>query len=437
MSRFAWGLVPVLCAFTPLLAQSYYAPPPPPAGYADPNAPMQEGDDRPEAPPPGYYRQAPQTPPPYGAYQSEPRRPAYADNTVGPPRAPYARYDYGRQRDYYAPPADYGRRPAYPQQRPPAQQPEAEAPSAPIAIPAVAPAPERAPVAAADPLDQAMWDAAKRADNVQSYTVYLDRYPSGGHSQDAEAAIDLLERDAPSAEQPAAIEGAASAAAAAPMKLASAPTVLPAIKGLPIHAVETAPVPVAPAAVADAAAAAPAATPAATVQPAAFVCRPAFQGPVPYDQADGAEIAAYLQATRVNSIAAYQTYLAAYPHGVFTGEVQDVVAARQSRMSQLAAAGLTPVAAHARAKVALSPADYPAVALRDGQQGTAIASWEVAEDGCVESCKIDRSSGSAALDAATCNVITERGRYDPAFGAQGKPVRATETAQLTWNLPQH
>lgn len=475
MSRsFALGLAPVLFAVSPLLAQSYYAPPPP-AAYGDPNGQPQDGDDRADAapqapryqpredaPPPGYYRHAPQAQPPYGYYQPEPqRRPAYADNNSAAPRAPYARYDYGRQPDYYAPQPDYGRRPVYQQpQRAPAPQPEAEPPAgqvvAPVAAPvAAAPTLAPAPVAAVDPLDQAMWNAAKRANGVQGYTVYLDRYPSGAHSQEAEAAIDQLQQELQPTEQAATQENGApvtattaavaataapvaAAEVAAPIKLASAGTALPTIRGLPMKAVETAPVPVAPAASVDAAPAKPviaAAAPAAA-QPAAFMCRPAFQGAVPYDQADSAEIAAYLQATRVNSVAAYQTYLAAYPHGVFTGEVQEVVAARQGRMSQLAAAGLTPAAAHAQAKVTLTAADYPAVALRDGQQGTAVASWEVAEDGCVESCKIDRSSGSSALDAATCNVITERGRYDPAFGAQGKPVRATETAQLTWNLPQ-
>lgn len=257
------------------------------------------------------------------------------------------------------------------------------------------------PQPASDPLEPILWQGAATANTAAAYATYLNRYPDGFHAEDARAAIDQLKRSPPPVEAPAPAPAAAS----------TTPPLSPA----------TEPAPAAQAA-----------------EEAPFVCRPVFAGEPPFEQAAEAEIAAYLQAVRVNALGSYQTYLAAYPHGVFAPEVAEAVAARQGRMSALAKlGGPGPAQARARAQIAPAETDYPSIALRDAQQGKATAIWEIAEDGCVEACRIDKSSGSAALDSATCRMITLRGRYDPALSPQGKPVRSVDSATFTWKLPQH
>ena len=250
------------------------------------------------------------------------------------------------------------------------------------------------PRAAVDRLEELIWRGAAAANTASAYATYLNRYPDGPHAGEAKAAAEALRGAPPPAE------------AAAPASALAAP-----IAG-------ESPVP--------------------SADPAPFVCRPAFAGEAPFEQAADAEIAAYLQAVRINSLGAYQTYLQAYPRGVFAPEVAEAVAARQGRMSALASlGGAGPTPARAHGQVAPREADYPSIALREAQQGTATAIWEIAEDGCVEACRIDKPSGAPALDAATCRIITLRGRYDPALDARGKPIRSIDSATFTWRLPQH
>ena len=57
------------------------------------------------------------------------------------------------------------------------------------------------------------------------------------------------------------------------------------------------------------------------------------------------------------------------------------------------------------------PDDYPAEAIDQHQQGNAITLVDVAADGRVVGCQIARSSGVAVLDATSCRLILERGRF--------------------------
>lgn len=363
--------------------------------------------------------------------------------------------------------------------------------------PQIAP-PQRAAV---DRLEAMLWDAAVRANTSGAFATYLNRYPHGAHSEDAEAAIDHFRRNPPAPVQasapvsapqaapavavsetttaearlgpvqpvPAPAAVAAPAPSLAPMPATvKPPVVAPNGKLLPIRMVDTVPVPVAPnvetdptptASVAVAQPPKPAPLPlpapvaaapmrvamasipaqhAVISEASTFICRPHFSGDTPYEQAGEVEISAYLRAVRANSISGYQAYLAAYPNGAFAAEVNELVAARQGRMTTLASlGGPGPAPARARTQVMPGAEDYPALALRDGQQGKVTAIWEVAEDGCVEVCRVEKSSGSAALDAATCHMMTAKGRYDPALDAQGKPMRSVDSATFAWNLPQH
>jgi TonB family protein len=82
---------------------------------------------------------------------------------------------------------------------------------------------------------------------------------------------------------------------------------------------------------------------------------------------------------------------------------------------------------------AVSSDDYPASALRAGAEGEVGAIINVGVNGRVEACTIERSSGNAALDAATCSLIQRRFRYEPAT-QDGQPVAAVVRRNVYWGL---
>jgi len=79
--------------------------------------------------------------------------------------------------------------------------------------------------------------------------------------------------------------------------------------------------------------------------------------------------------------------------------------------------------------------DYPASALRAGEQGTVRYILEIGADGRVGGCRVTRSSGSSRLDSATCRIMTERGRFTPAVDSQGNPAPSQEAQAVAWSLP--
>lgn len=83
-----------------------------------------------------------------------------------------------------------------------------------------------------------------------------------------------------------------------------------------------------------------------------------------------------------------------------------------------------------------SNADYPPSAFRAGEQGIVGFRADVGEDGRVTGCAITRSSGSAALDSATCRVIRTRSRFQPAQDRHGKPSKGSFEGRIAWRLPE-
>lgn len=79
--------------------------------------------------------------------------------------------------------------------------------------------------------------------------------------------------------------------------------------------------------------------------------------------------------------------------------------------------------------------DYPPAARRANQEGTAAFRVIVGPDGRVSDCFITRSSGSAALDEATCAVMYLRARYRPALDAEGRPTIDVDSSSVRWVLP--
>ena len=84
-----------------------------------------------------------------------------------------------------------------------------------------------------------------------------------------------------------------------------------------------------------------------------------------------------------------------------------------------------------------SPDDYPAAALRNGDEGAVRARLTIGVEGRVLDCTVIRSSGHAALDDRTCVIFTERMRFEPARDAFGNAVEGSIlTPAVSWQIPE-
>ena len=79
--------------------------------------------------------------------------------------------------------------------------------------------------------------------------------------------------------------------------------------------------------------------------------------------------------------------------------------------------------------------DYPAAALRAGDEGIVAVTLSIAPDGRVADCAVTQPSGSATLDQATCRLYRSRGRFTPARDEAGNPIAATYRDRVRWQLP--
>lgn len=107
--------------------------------------------------------------------------------------------------------------------------------------------------------------------------------------------------------------------------------------------------------------------------------------------------------------------------------------------SMLAAAALQPVtAATAEPNIAsfISDDDYPASAIRNEEQGTVAFAVDVTPQGAVAGCRVEKSSGSEALDGTTCRIITERARFKPARDSRNRAVADVFKGRIMWRLPE-
>jgi protein TonB len=93
----------------------------------------------------------------------------------------------------------------------------------------------------------------------------------------------------------------------------------------------------------------------------------------------------------------------------------------------------------ARAKGSLPglirPDDYPDAAIRSEDEGTVRVRLSIGTNGRVTGCNVTSSSGSSALDTATCRILTSRARFTPAKDASGNPIADSITSPpITWRL---
>ena len=94
-----------------------------------------------------------------------------------------------------------------------------------------------------------------------------------------------------------------------------------------------------------------------------------------------------------------------------------------------------PQRARANLNSYFSADDYPAAALRGNDQGTTGFRLSIGPNGRVTDCSVTSSSGSAALDQATCRILRSRARYTPARDSSGNPTSGSDSGRVTWRLP--
>lgn len=80
--------------------------------------------------------------------------------------------------------------------------------------------------------------------------------------------------------------------------------------------------------------------------------------------------------------------------------------------------------------------DYPAEALAKNEQGTVSFALDVDATGVVTACWVTLSSGSPALDAATCQALTQRARFKPARDERGRVTAGQYRSRITWQIPR-
>jgi TonB family protein len=94
--------------------------------------------------------------------------------------------------------------------------------------------------------------------------------------------------------------------------------------------------------------------------------------------------------------------------------------------------------ARARANLAelFSSDDYPASAARAGEEGPVGFRVDIGEDGRIAACAIIATSGSPALDLATCRLLRSRARFMPALDRKGRATTDSLYGRIVWRLPE-
>ena len=80
--------------------------------------------------------------------------------------------------------------------------------------------------------------------------------------------------------------------------------------------------------------------------------------------------------------------------------------------------------------------DYRSSWINREMTGTARFQLVVGANGRVENCTITNSSGHAELDRATCALVTQRARFDPAKDETGAKISGSYSNAVRWELPE-
>lgn len=80
--------------------------------------------------------------------------------------------------------------------------------------------------------------------------------------------------------------------------------------------------------------------------------------------------------------------------------------------------------------------DYRSSWINREWTGTARFRVQVGENGRVQNCTITSSSGHPELDQATCALVTQRARFDPAKDNSGALTMGSYSSSVRWELPE-
>ena len=79
--------------------------------------------------------------------------------------------------------------------------------------------------------------------------------------------------------------------------------------------------------------------------------------------------------------------------------------------------------------------NYPAEALKRGEQGKVGFRLVVEPDGSLGSCEVTQSSGFKSLDTETCELIVRHAKLTPVRDSEGRSVRSVQQGFISWKLP--
>lgn len=80
-------------------------------------------------------------------------------------------------------------------------------------------------------------------------------------------------------------------------------------------------------------------------------------------------------------------------------------------------------------------AAYPRESMRRGEEGDVQLRVTIDDTGDLMGCAVVRSSGYAALDRASCDVMIFNGRFEPVVDDRGQRVRGMRDGMIAWRLP--
>lgn len=83
----------------------------------------------------------------------------------------------------------------------------------------------------------------------------------------------------------------------------------------------------------------------------------------------------------------------------------------------------------------ITSSDYPSSALQTFAAGATGFRIDVGPDGNVAGCTITSSSGTGALDDATCALLRARAHFTPATDVKGHAIASTYSSKVRWQIP--
>ena len=84
----------------------------------------------------------------------------------------------------------------------------------------------------------------------------------------------------------------------------------------------------------------------------------------------------------------------------------------------------------------ITPQDYPATSIALDESGTVDFALTVSAEGIVSKCDAVSGTAPARLKTLTCQLLQERGRFEPARDEQGKAMPGLYSGTVRWQIPE-